>query len=321
MGQIRSALLNRRGAHPYAPGVITERLASVSTHKQHVVAAMVLLAALSTQSFAAGNPERGKVVFALAAGCSCHTPKDGPVGAGGGEVPTPFGKFFGTNITPDADTGIGTWSDAEIAAAIRTGYARDKGVESPAMPYYQYAGMSDADVADLIAYLRRLVPVHRANHPHEGELPMARLAYRAWRLLFVRTTVPPAVTPAEGVERGHYLVDHVSICADCHTPRNRFGAPDRAMYLAGSAHGPTGDPVPNITPHATGIGSWDLADIVTLLTQGMLPDFDNVQGLMADAIDGHGGGPGYKDAPERDRRAIAEYLKTVPPIDNKVDDK
>ena len=291
------------------------------TYRERGIVALLLVAIAPARSLGAGDPGRGRVVFALAAGCSCHTSKDGPVGAGGGAVPTPFGKFFGTNITPDVETGIGAWSDAEIAAAIRHGDARGKGVESPAMPYYQYAGMSDADVTDLIAYLRALAPVRRANTPHQGEVPLARWAYRAWRLLFARTAVPVAAAPAQGVARGRYLVDHVSICGDCHTPRNRFGAPDRAMYLAGSAHGPGGDPVPNITPHATGIGSWDTTDIVNVLTQWMLPDFDNVQGLMADVIDGHGGGPGYKDAPESDRRAVAEYLKTVPPIDNKVDDK
>jgi mono/diheme cytochrome c family protein len=284
-----------------------------------ITAAVLLM--LPRPLAAAGNPEHGKVVFALAAGCSCHTSKDGPVGAGGGEIPTPFGKFFGSNITPDTDTGIGTWSDAEIDAAIRHGYARGKGVESPAMPYYQYAGMSDTDVADLIAYLRLLPPVRHANQPHEGELPLARWAYRAWRLLFARSATPPVAAPAAGVERGKYLVDHVSICGDCHTPRNRFGVPEHAMYLAGSAHGPEGDPIPNITPDKTGIGSWDVADIINLLTQGMLPNFDNVQGLMAEVIDGRGGGPGFKDAPESDRHDIAEYLKTVPPIDNKVDDK
>jgi len=285
------------------------------------IAIALILLPLADNPALAGDAARGKVVFALAAGCGCHTPKDGPVGAGGGEVPTPFGTFYGPNITPDRDTGIGAWSDAEIDAAIRQGFARGKGVESPAMPYYQYAGMSDADITDLIAYLRSLTPVERATQPHEGELPLARWAYRAWRLLFMPSVTPPAVAPPAGIERGRYLVDHVSICTDCHTPRNRFGAPDRAMYLAGSAHGPGGDPVPNITPHTTGIGSWDVADIVNLLTQGMLPDFDNVQGFMADVIDGRGGGPGFKDAPESDRRAIAEYLKTVPPIDNKVPDK
>src|SRR5207247_2514209 len=108
---------------------------------------------------------------------------------------------------------------------------------------------------------------------------------------------------------------------DCHTPRTRLGAPDRSMYLAGVADGPGGQVIPNITPHATGIGDWDVSDILGVLTRGMLPNFDNVQGLMAEVVDGRGGGPGFKDAPEADLRAIAEYLKTVPPIDNAVTDQ
>src|SRR5512135_3621885 len=101
---------------------------------------LAALVGLVTSADAAGDAEKGKVVFTLAAGCGCHTPKDGPVGAGGGEVPTPFGKFYGSNITPDPDTGIGTWTDADIEAALRQGFALGRGVESPAMPYYQYAG-------------------------------------------------------------------------------------------------------------------------------------------------------------------------------------
>jgi mono/diheme cytochrome c family protein len=294
----------------------------MATHKVRIdVAAFVMvLSALAVPYRAsAASAERGKVLFALAAGCGCHTSKEGPVGAGGGEVPTPFGTFYGTNITPDQDSGIGRWTDDEIDEAIRHGLARGKGAESPAMPYYFYAGMTDDDVADLIAYLRSLPAVHRPNRPHEGELPLARWAYRAWRRLFFRKPAPASSAPSAGPSRGAYLVEHVSICVDCHTPRTWLGAPNRSLYLAGTAHGPSGDPVPNITPDATGIGDWTVDDIVNVLTLGMLPDFDNVQGLMADVVDGHGGGPGYKDAPESDRRAIAEYIKSVPPIDNQVE--
>ena len=275
----------------------------------------------SSMACAAGDATRGKIVFALAAGCGCHTSKDGPVGAGGGEVPTPFGTFYGSNITPDPETGIGKWTDADVITAIRDGLAVGRGAESPAMPYYLYAGMADDDVADLVAYLRALPPVRRASHAHEGELPLARWAYRAWRLLFFRRPAPVAAAAVTTLERGRYLVDHVSICIDCHTQRTRLGVPDLDMYLAGNAHGPTDDPVPNITSHTTGIADWDVDDVFNVLTSGRMPDFDNVQGLMADVVTGHGGGPGYKDAPESDRRAIAAYVKSVPPIDNDVEDK
>jgi mono/diheme cytochrome c family protein len=281
---------------------------------------VVVASSMVAGSAAAGSVERGSEIFALAGGCGCHTMKSGPVGAGGAEIETPFGTFYGTNITPDPETGIGRWTDEEIDAAIRGGYARGKGVEAPVMPYYLYSGMSDEDVRDLIAYLRALPPVRRENQPHEGEVPLARLAYRGWKLLFDWSPRGPAVAPATGRERGKYLSDHVSLCTDCHTPRTALGSIDWSMYLAGTAEGPGGASVPNITPDETGIADWDAADIATVLRTGMMPDFDNVQGSMGEVVDGVGGGPGYKDAPESDRAAIAEYVRTVPPIRHAIDE-
>lgn len=293
-----------------------------------LLAALPLLAVLASAcgpkpvALPAGDAVRGKAVFALGAGCSCHTMAEGPVGAGGGKIATPFGTFYGTNITPDEETGIGAWTDAEIEAAIRQGWTRDHGPEAPVMPYNWYAGMSDTDVADLIAYLRTLPAVKRENTPHEGQLPLSRWSYFGWRMLFF--TEPEARladAPASGVERGRYLADHVSLCADCHTPRTALGAVDAKMYMAGTADGPGGAVVPNITPHETGVGDWDTADLAAVLRTGMMPDFDNVQGAMGEVVDGLGGGPGYKDASDADRQAIAEYLKTVPPIANDVEDE
>lgn len=270
---------------------------------------------------AAGDTARGRELFALAAGCGCHTPERGPAGAGGSAIKTPFGTFYATNITSDREHGIGAWSDAEIEQAIRGGYVRGRGVEAPVMPYYAYAGMIDSDVADLIAFLRTLPPSTQANRAHEGELPLARAAYRVWRLLFAPAVRRRAQPPAPGIERGRYFADHVAICGDCHTPRNRLGVPRADLYLAGNTEGPEGETVPNITPHASGIESWDAADMLNLLQQGMLPNFDNVQGMMADVIDGHGGGLGYKHAPADALRDIAEYLKSVPAIDNVIPGK
>jgi mono/diheme cytochrome c family protein len=264
---------------------------------------------------AAGDPARGEIVFAMAGGCGCHTTDDGPVGAGGREIKTPFGVFYGTNITPDPDTGIGKWSDAEIVAAIRDGDARGKGVEAPVMPYYLYAGMADRDVADLVAYLRTLPPVRRENRQAEVDVPFERLAYRMWRLVFAPAATAPAEAPTDPVERGRYLADHVAICTDCHTPRTRFGALDASLYLAGAEDGPQGEDAPNITPDPdTGIGKWSERAIAQLLETGMKPNMDNVQGLMAEVIDGIGGGPGYARVPESELRSIAKYLKTVRPI-------
>lgn len=273
----------------------------------------------TSAAIAGGDAARGKEIFALAAGCSCHTMAEGPVGAGGAKIATPFGTFHGTNITPDAETGIGAWSDDEIEAAIRDGWRRDGSAEAPVMPYNWYAGMSDHDVADLIAFLRTLPPVKRENTPHEGQLPLSRWAYWGWRLMFFPEPAHLVDAPKAGVERGRYLASSVSLCVDCHTPRTMLGAVDASMLLAGTAEGPGGAPVPNITPHETGVADWDVIDLANVLRTGMMPDYDNVQGAMQEVVEGVGTGPGYKDASDADRQAIAEYLKTVPPIANDVD--
>jgi len=276
-----------------------------------------LLAA--TPVLGGGDAQRGAMVFAMAGGCGCHTASEGPVGAGGRELPTPFGTFYGSNITPDRETGIGAWSDDEIVTAIREGRRRDGSIEAPVMPYYLYAGMSDTDVRDLVAYLRGLPPVARVVPPARVTLPLPRLAYRAWRWLYAPALTPPASAPDDPVARGRYWVDHVAICGDCHTPRNRLGAPDAALYLAGTDDGPDGKPVPNITPDkATGIGKWAENHYVGLLRAGRLPNFDNIQGLMVEVIEGVAGGAGYKDLPENELRSLAKYLKTVPPVRHEV---
>jgi len=278
----------------------------------------LLLLTVCGSAAQAGDAAHGQVLFALAGGCGCHTPDSGPVGAGGREIKTPFGTFYGPNITPDRDTGVGDWSDKELIAAMRDGQSR-LGVESPVMPYYQYAGMTDGDAGDLVAYLRTLAPVRRENTPSAVTIPMPRLAYRFWRLLFASRAARPANVPSEPVARGRYLVQSVAVCTDCHTPRTRVGAPNRKLYLAGTNDGPDGESVPNITPDSeTGIGDWSETHIVHLLQSGMKPDGDDVEGLMAQVIMGVGGGPGFAAAPESELHAIAAYLKTVPPIRHEI---
>jgi mono/diheme cytochrome c family protein len=280
----------------------------------------LLLLAVCASAADAGDAAHGRVLFALAGGCGCHTPDGGPVGSGGREIKTPFGTFYGPNITTDRETGVGDWSDEELIAAIREGNAR-AGVESPVMPYYQYAGMSDGDAADLIAYLRTLAPVHRENTASVVTIPMPRVAYRLWRLLFAPRVARSANAPTEPVARGRYLVEHIAVCTDCHTPRTRVGAPNAALYLAGTNDGPDGESVPNITPDPeTGIGDWSEPIIVRLLQTGTKQDMDDVEGLMAEVIKGVGGGPGFGSAPDSELRSIAAYLKTVPPIRNEIGD-
>jgi mono/diheme cytochrome c family protein len=264
---------------------------------------------------------KGQYIFALAGGCACHTvPKETPH-IGGRAFPIPFGTVYSTNITQDKETGLGAWTDQQIHDAMVKGVRQDGSRIIPVMPYEKYSGMAQEDLQSLIAYLRTLKPVKKATPELKTWAPFARnLGTPIFLKIFGRFNSAPAQAPKSGVERGRYLVEHVSLCGDCHTPRNSIGVPKQSLYLAGAGKkiGPLGEAVPNITPDKeTGIGEWKREDIVELLIAGTKPDLDNVQGLMYEVIQGtpHG----FKDMKKEDALAIADYLKSIPAIKNKVD--
>ena len=264
---------------------------------------------------------KGQYIFALAGGCTCHTEPKGTHHVGARAFPIPFGTVYSTNITQDKETGLGAWSDQQIYDAMVKGIRRDGSRILPVMPYEEYSGMAREDMKALVAYLRTLKPVRKVNPRPPAHVSFFRpLVTPIWLKLFGRFYDPPARAPSGGIERGRYLVDHVSLCGDCHTPRNSLGVPNRSQYLAGAGKkiGPLGNAVPNITPDKeTGIGEWKREDIVELLISGTKPDLDNVQGLMAEVIQGP---PlGYKDMKKEDALAIADYLKSIPAIKNKIE--
>ena len=227
--------------------------------------------------------------------------------------------MYSTNITPDKETGLGNWSDKEIADAMTKGIRPGGDLLVPAMPYEAYSGMARQDLEALIAYLRTLKPVHKETPRLKSWVPFVRsLLVPLWLKLFGRFFTPPLKAPQNGIARGRYLTDHVSLCGDCHTPRNFIGVPKRALYLAGMKVGPLGDEIPNITPDArTGIGEWSREEIADLTLTGIRPNLDNVQGLMEEVIEGTS--RGYKNMTREDALAIADYLKSIRPIANKID--
>ncbi|MFQ5840463.1 MAG: c-type cytochrome [Candidatus Methylomirabilales bacterium] len=282
---------------------------------------------LADPNLAASSPslvERGRYLFGAAGGClGCHTIKGGEPLAGGREHTGFFGTVYSTNITPDRETGIGTWSDAEIIAAIRHGVRPSGKRLLPVMPYPAYAGMAEEDMRALLAFLRSVDPVHQPNRKPALRIPFLRKTLGLWNWLYVPTVVAPERPPASGIARGEYLVRHITTCGECHTPRGRFtGAPDRDRFLAGSPAGPVspdGARIPNITPHPeAGIGNWTVTEIADFLRSGLKPNGDTVEGLMADVIFGKEGGPGLKDLSQADALAIAQFLKTVRPIRERV---
>ena len=286
--------------------------------------ATVLLVSGAAPVSAQGTPAsaaevaRGKYIFGATGGCGCHTVPKGPINAGGRRYDGPFGTVFATNITPDRQTGIGTWTDEQIITAIRLGRRPNGERLLPVHPFTVFNGMAEEDLKAIVAFLRTTAPVNRANQPKKITVPLFESVFLpAWLAAFAPKETPPPKAPTTGVARGEYLVRAVGHCGECHSPRTMTMATDNSRFLAGNPKGPEDQAMPNITPDPdTGIGKWSVEEIADYLGTGNKPDGDVAGGLMAEVIDGTLSG--YKDLTQADRVAIAQYLKSIPPIRNKI---
>lgn len=281
-----------------------------------LILGLVVAAGSASAQAPAPDPEavkRGEYVF-HAAGClSCHTDvknKGEPL-AGGREMKTPFGSFFGPNITMHPAFGIGRWTEAQFRRALREGIRPDGAHYFPSFPYTSFTLMSDADIADLWAYMRTLPAVARPNTPHDIRFPFnIRLGLAVWKwLFFTPGEFKPDPAQAAEMNRGAYLTNALSHCGECHTPRNWMGARDRSRHLGGGAIAE--GPAPNLTPHPTGLGKWSPADLLDLLKMGMKPDGDFVGGEMGEVVQETTG-----KLSEADLRAMIAYLRALPPIES-----
>jgi mono/diheme cytochrome c family protein len=260
---------------------------------------------------------RGKYVFGASNGCGCHTVPKGTLNAGGRKYDGPFGTVYSANITPDPDTGIGAWTDEQIITAVRLGRRPNGDRLIPVHPYTVFNGMAAEDLRALVAYLRTVPPVNRPDQPKKITVPFFESVFLpAWLAAFAPKETPPATAPTSGVARGEYLVRAVGHCGECHTPRGITMATDNSRFLGGNQNGPENSKVPNITPDRdTGL-TWSEEEIADYLGTGNKPDGDVAGGLMGEVIEGTSAG--YKDLTKADRLAIARYLKTIPPIHNKI---
>src|SRR5262245_2318645 len=265
---------------------------------------------------------RGKAVFAAAAGCGCHTEPRGPVNAGGKKFSGPFGTVYAANITPDIQTGIGGWTDAQIITAIRLGRRPNGDRLLPVHPFTSFNGMAEEDLRALVVFLRTVPPVQRPSTPKKITVPLFESVFLpAWLATFAAIENAPPTAPTAGLARGEYLVRAMGHCSECHTPRSGLiMAVDTTRFLAGHGKktGPEGQAAPNITPDRdTGIGTWTEEQIMMYLATGNRPDGDVAGGLMGENIQGTLAG--YKDMSKSDLQAIAQYLKSIPAIMNKIE--
>jgi mono/diheme cytochrome c family protein len=283
--------------------------------RNRVAAFLCLMAAAAPAGAADDVARRGEYLF-RAAGCAvCHTDtehKGAPL-AGGRALKTPFGTFYTPNITPDRETGIGGWSEAEFDRALRQGIDDEGEYLYPAFPYPSYTRLTDADVHAIRTYLFSRKPVHQENKEHELKWYVRyRPLIGFWRMLYFKPgRFQPRPDKPAAWNRGAYLVTAVGHCGECHTPRNFLGGLEESKRFSGNPDGVDGADVPNITPdRKTGIGAWSAGDIVTYLDSGMTPDGDFAGDIMADVID-----DGTSHLTPDDRGAIAAYLMSVPPIE------
>jgi len=230
------------------------------------------------------NIARG-AYLARAGDCiACHTARGGVAYAGGRALDTPFGRFYGPNLTPDRTTGIGAWSADDFWHALHNGIAPSGRLLYPAFPYTNYTKVTRPDADALFAYFRSLPPQRQANRPHEIRFPYNQQALLAgWRLLYFR----PAEFKAQSARsaswnRGAYLVEGLGHCSACHGARNSLGATDGA--LAGGMIPSLGWYAPSLTANAeAGLGDWSEAHIVALLGTGISPR-GSATGPMAEVV-------------------------------------
>src|ERR1700760_2086042 len=275
---------------------------------------LTIPAVVSSELLPAYTPDlaNGLTTF-NAGGCSsCHAVPGQPdrLKLGGGlAIPSPFGTFFAPNISPDATDGIGRWSEANFVTALIKGTSPSDTHYFPALPYASYQHAKIEDIRDLFAYLKTLAPVSGKVRDHALPFPFnIRRNVGIWKWLFVDgKPFTPDSTHSAQWNRGAYLVNSLGHCAECHSPRNFLGGIVAAQRFAGGPNPEGKGWVPNITQK--GISDWSAKDISYFLKTGQTPDGDSAGGSMARVI------KNTSQLSEADCAAMAEYLKSLPPVE------
>src|ERR1700751_2480190 len=254
--------------------------------------------------------ERGASLTRAADCMACHTKPGGKDFAGGLGFKLPFGTLYSTNITPDKETGIGNYSDADFLNAVHRGIRRDGARLYPAMPYVSYTYMTDDHALAIKAYFLSFPAVHKQPPANTLAFPFdQRWAMMFWSALFnPDTRFAPDASKSPEWNRGAYLAEAMAHCGECHTPRNLAFALDNRKKFAGAVA--AGWHAFNITSDkATGVGGWSDADLASYLANGHAKGHGTASGPMGEAVD-----RSFSQLTADDIKSVVAYLRTVPPI-------
>jgi len=283
--------------------------------KTFLLIALGLLAGVSHTARADDTIERGRYLSVAADCVACHTsPKQGKPYAGGYAIASPLGEIWASNITPSTSHGIGNYTEADFAKAVREGVRKDGAHLYPAMPYTSYAKLTDEDIHALYVYFMQAVaPVDEEARTTELPFPFSvRSSMAAWNLLFLDKT-PFKPDPAQSAQwnRGAYLVEGLAHCSSCHSPRGLMMQEVGGKAFAG---GSLGDwYAPNITSHPiSGIGGWTDDELAQYLKTGRAEGKGQAGGGMAEAVTNS-----LSKLRDEDISAIVTYLRTVPAVADK----
>ncbi len=236
---------------------------------------------------------------------ACHTAPGGKPYAGGRALTTPFGTIYGTNITPDPETGIGRWSEAAFSRAMREGLDRQGRHLYPAFPYDHFTKLSDEDVKSIYAFIMTRDPVRAETPPNALPFPFnIRALIGVWKgLFFERGIWQPDTGQSAEWNRGAYLAEGLGHCGACHTPRNALGAEKKREFFAGGEA--DGWHAPALNARSPSPVPWTAASLYAYLRTGVDDLHAVPAGSMVPVVHN------LAAAPERDVRAIATYVAAV----------